>query len=139
MILESESFFPFLEKFPCTSSNCNVSVSITINMSTRLPCTFIYSMRILQYSNCKVMHGLLYFLWVSHLFWKFQNAIFQRYFHFLPCGNCNSSRTTPRNFGKKISTILGACRPQSLNIKGGAADAQVVLWPLFCHFIIDLC
>ena len=27
-----------------------------------------------------------------------------------------------KNFGEKVSTILGASPPQSLDIKGGAAD-----------------
>ena len=39
---------------------------------------------------------------------------------------CNRSKTTKKNFGKNISTILGASPPQSLDIKEVAPDAQVV-------------
>ena len=43
---------------------------------------------------------------------------------------------TQKNFCEKISIFLGASPSQSLDIKEGAADAQVVLWPkFFCHLI----
>ena len=38
-----------------------------------------------------------------------------------------------------ISTILGASSPQSVDVKEGAADAQVVLRPNFFYQFANLC
>ena len=46
---------------------------------------------------------------------------------------------TPNKFCEDISTFQGGSPSQSLDIKKGAADAQVVLWPkLFCYLIKNL-
>ena len=58
---------------------------------------------------------------------NFKTPFFERYFKFLPWGNCNRSKTIPKNFGEKISIILGASPPQSLDTQWDAADTQVVL------------
>ena len=38
------------------------------------------------------------------------------------------SKTSPKNSNEKISIILGVSPPQSLDIKGGAADVRVCFY-----------
>ena len=70
---------------------------------------------------------------------NFKMPFFHSYFKFLQSDNSTRSISTSKNFGKKVSKILGASLPQIFDIKEGAADAGVVLLTFFCHFITDLC
>ena len=70
-----------------------------------------------------VGHGLLYFLWINHSFPNFEKAIFCKSHEVTVKG----LQTPQKKFLEKISTFPVASTSQSLDIKEGAADAQVVL------------